>query len=451
MNQQETQQVIACDEKWVPSTERVKISSTNLRLETTVPQKEETFQVVIDVIKNFTCFKVFTISANVPEIFMQQFWYTIKKVQGTDSYEFLLANKKCRVDAEVFRKILDIYPRVEGEEFIELQNNDDTLTFLIDLGHKGEDYQEYRLAIPDVMLNDAIKQSESYHMIIKYSTSQIPPKKNRGKGSQGKKIVDDSHETVDVSKESEPEPVKKKTASRRVIKKKVIISSDDNIIPDLDVALELGKSISLAEAEEEEEVAKQVHATHARIVTESAKKNSVSGSSRSVVIQDTPSAPKSKPSISKPKLKGVQSLTPEEQETAELCKLLKKSTVIYATSSEGTCTKPGVPDEEKVSIEEKVILEWRSEQESEYSKEDLNEEEDIDWINSEEDVEKKDDIDDDKSIDLETTDDEETDDELLQGKEQANDEEDEAMLNDEVEVLHPDNGRNSRMQHNDQS
>ncbi|GJT22043.1 hypothetical protein Tco_0891980 [Tanacetum coccineum] len=133
-----------------------------------------------------------------------------------------------------------------------------------------EDYQEYGLAIPEVMLNDAIKQSESYRMFIKYSTGQIPPKKSRGKGSQGKKTVDDSQETVDVSEESEPElePVKKKTASRRVVKKKIIVFADDNIILGPDVALELGKSISLAEAEEEE-AEKQVHASHVRIVTES--------------------------------------------------------------------------------------------------------------------------------------------------------------------------------------
>ncbi|GJW35534.1 hypothetical protein Tco_0058454 [Tanacetum coccineum] len=47
--------------------------------------------------------------------------------------------------------------------------------------------------------------------------------------------------------------------------------------------------------------------------------------------------------------------------------------------------------------------------------------------------EKKDDADDDKSIDLEMTDDEETDDEVLQGKEQVNDNEDEEMTNVEVE------------------
>ncbi|GJU48375.1 ribonuclease H-like domain-containing protein [Tanacetum coccineum] len=44
----------------VPYAERVKINSSNIILETTVPQKEETFQVVIDIIKNSTCFKAFT-------------------------------------------------------------------------------------------------------------------------------------------------------------------------------------------------------------------------------------------------------------------------------------------------------------------------------------------------------------------------------------------------------
>ncbi|GJS92325.1 hypothetical protein Tco_0774961 [Tanacetum coccineum] len=108
MNPQETQQVIARDEKWVPSTKRVKISSTNVRLETTVQQKEETFQVIIDVIKNSTCFKAFTISAD-----------------------------KCIVDAEVCRMILDICLRVEGEKFTKVQDDDATLTFHIDLGYKG--------------------------------------------------------------------------------------------------------------------------------------------------------------------------------------------------------------------------------------------------------------------------------------------------------------------------
>nr|GFA10397.1 hypothetical protein [Tanacetum cinerariifolium] len=134
-------------------------------------------------------------------------------------------------------------------------------------------------------------------MFLKYSTGQIPPKKSRGKGSQEKKTADVSQETVDESKKSEPEPAKKRTARRRVVKKKVTIFADDNIILDPDVALDLGKSISITEAEEEE-TSRQVHATHARIVTESvhepAKKKASNRSTRSVVIQDTLSALKPK-------------------------------------------------------------------------------------------------------------------------------------------------------------
>nr|GEV13482.1 retrovirus-related Pol polyprotein from transposon TNT 1-94 [Tanacetum cinerariifolium] len=364
---------MARNEGWVPvAAERVKISPTNVRLETTVQQKEETFQVVIDLIKHSTCFKAFTISAYVSEILMQQFWYSIQKIEESESYEFLLANKRCVVDAEVFRKILDICPRIEGEEFTEVQNDEDTLTFLVDLGytgplHKytnmfvdymhqpwrtmaacinkclsgkttsndklrksgidilrgmfyrenvdypsliwediayqidhrqekksrreimpyhrftkddgivsrlkyvriGEEYQQYGLSIPEIMLNTDIIESESYQRFLLYSTGAIPPKKSRGKGSQGKKTIDTSEETVDVPEESDPEPlVRKKTSSRRIVKKKATISAVDNIVPEPDIALELGKSISLTEAEEET-ASKQVHAIHARIVTQS--------------------------------------------------------------------------------------------------------------------------------------------------------------------------------------
>ncbi|GJR95020.1 retrovirus-related pol polyprotein from transposon TNT 1-94 [Tanacetum coccineum] len=204
-----------------------------------------------------------------------------------------------------------------------------------------EDYQEYGLPIPDVMLTDAIKRSESYQMFIKYSTNQIPPKKSRGKES-----------------EPEPEPAKKKTSGKRRVKKKVTLSADDNIISDdPDAALELAKSISQTKAEEAE-AARKVHATHARIVTESvpesAKKKSGGRSSKSVVIQDTPSTLKSKPATSKTKLKGAPSLTPQEQEAADIMQALKESKKTSRRqpgtggSNEGTGSKPGVPDKSTV-------------------------------------------------------------------------------------------------------
>ncbi|GJS77611.1 hypothetical protein Tco_0727492 [Tanacetum coccineum] len=363
MNPQQTQQVVARDEKWVPSAEKVKISFTNIRLETTVPQKEETFQ---------------------------QFWYTIKRVQDTDSYEFILANKKCTVNAEVFRTILNICPRVKGEDFTDVLDDEIVLTFLIDLGYKGpqnrhtnmfidhmhqsenvdypeliwedlayhidhkkekrsrrEDYQEYGHHIPDVMLTDAIKHSESYQMFIKYLTNQIPPKKSRGKESK-----------------PEPEPAKKKTTSRRVVKKKVILSADDNIIfDDPDTALELANSIGQTKAEEAE-AARKVHATHARIVTEYvpefAKKKS--GGRTTNIIQALKESKKTS--------KRLPSTGGSNKETSTTQGVLDESIVVSATSSEGNGAKLGVLDEDKDITEEKVILEWGDEQDSEHSDDD---------------------------------------------------------------------------------
>ncbi|GJZ76982.1 hypothetical protein Tco_0641654 [Tanacetum coccineum] len=134
--------------------------------------------------------------------------------------------------------------------------------------------------------------------------------------------------------------------------------------------------------------------------------------------------------------------------------VLGESTVVPTTSSEGTGTKLEVPDEEKVTSEEKVILEWGSEQESEYSEEDQGDDEEVDWIDSDEDEEKKDDTDDDKSdnlemtdddksIDLEMTDDEETNDEFVHYVKQVNDDEDEEMTNDEVEESGNDDEENT--------
>nr|GFC31725.1 hypothetical protein [Tanacetum cinerariifolium] len=47
--------------------------------------------------------------------------------------------------------------------------------------------------------------------LCKYSTGLIPPKKSRGKGSQGKKTADTPEADVDVFEESESEPARKRT------------------------------------------------------------------------------------------------------------------------------------------------------------------------------------------------------------------------------------------------
>ncbi|GJZ68648.1 hypothetical protein Tco_0631888 [Tanacetum coccineum] len=274
---------------------------------------------------------------------MHQFWYTVKKVKDSNSYEFLSANKTCIVNAKVLRTILDICPRVED-------NVDYPVLIWEDIAYQIDHRKEKRS-------RQLVKTN------MNMDTHQIPPKKSRCKGSQGKKTVDTPVEEIKVSKESDPKLAKRKTSSKRRVKKKVTLSTKDNIISDdPDAVLELVKSISQTEAEEAE-AARKVHDTHARIVIESVfestKKKSSRRCAKSVVIQETPSTPKSKPATSKAKIKGFSSLTLEEQEVANIIQAFKE--IISATLSEGIGTKPRVPDEGKVITEDKVLLEWGDE------------------------------------------------------------------------------------------
>ncbi|GJX23585.1 hypothetical protein Tco_0228030 [Tanacetum coccineum] len=183
-----------------------------------------------------------------------------------------------------------------------------------------EDVQEYGRAIPDAMLTGAIKQSETYKAFINYSTCLVPQKKTR------------------VSDESDAAPAKRQTGRKIMSKKKVSISVDDNIIPEPYIALELAKSMSLVETAEEE-AARQVHATHERIIS---------------------------PDLSH-KLKGNQTLSAKEQLAADTMQALKankkssRSQPYVGGSSKGTGTKPGVPDEVQGSSIAKadVTLDWR--------------------------------------------------------------------------------------------
>ncbi|GJY31018.1 hypothetical protein Tco_0414513 [Tanacetum coccineum] len=276
-------------------------------------------------------------------------------------------------------------------------------------------------------------------MFIKYSTGLISPKESRGKGSQGKKIADTPQTAVDVSEESDSEPARKRTGSRRVIKKKVLIFEDNNIIPEPNIALELGKSMSLIEAVEEEE-ARKVYATHERIVTES-DPDSARRRPSGISFRDTSSVSKKmSPGLSQ-NLKGVQTLTPEEQLAANTMQALKanrktsRSQSLTGGSSKGTGVSLGFLMSQQSSLLPQV------KELSEYSEEDQGDDENIPWESTNEDEEKKDDddADNDKSIDLEKTDDEETDDEFVHSEEYVQDDDEET----DDELVHGDEKLNA--------
>nr|GEX36653.1 hypothetical protein [Tanacetum cinerariifolium] len=102
MNHIATQQA-ALDNALDPSEKRLKIERRNARIAFTKPQKEETYQDTLEALKLSPCYPAFQITVDVLEIYMHQFWNTIKKIRKTDGYNFKLDKKKCRVDTEEFR------------------------------------------------------------------------------------------------------------------------------------------------------------------------------------------------------------------------------------------------------------------------------------------------------------------------------------------------------------
>nr|GFB04542.1 hypothetical protein [Tanacetum cinerariifolium] len=69
-------QQVALDETLVPSTKRLRIGRSNFRLPSDIQSKESTLQVVYDVLRRCPFFQAFLVTADVPKLYMQEFWAT---------------------------------------------------------------------------------------------------------------------------------------------------------------------------------------------------------------------------------------------------------------------------------------------------------------------------------------------------------------------------------------
>nr|GEU90556.1 hypothetical protein [Tanacetum cinerariifolium] len=122
------EQQVALDEALVPSAQRLRIRRSNFRLPSDIQSKESTLQVVYDVLRRSPFFKAFLVTADVPEIYMHEFWATAYVHQH--SIRFKMDTKKNIVDLEAFRDMLHISPRVLGQSFAELPFEEEILKFL---------------------------------------------------------------------------------------------------------------------------------------------------------------------------------------------------------------------------------------------------------------------------------------------------------------------------------
>ncbi|GKB94323.1 hypothetical protein Tco_0980460 [Tanacetum coccineum] len=100
-------QQVALDNALVPLENRVEIGKCNLRIDPAKTKKEPTYQVILDALALTTCYPAFLITADVPEIYMHQ-------------------------------EIFQICPRLLNQEFDELLSDEEIVSFIKELGHKGD-------------------------------------------------------------------------------------------------------------------------------------------------------------------------------------------------------------------------------------------------------------------------------------------------------------------------
>ncbi|GJT11950.1 hypothetical protein Tco_0858992 [Tanacetum coccineum] len=158
---------IALDDALVAPADRLKIGKCNLRLSSDVTSKEATLQVVYDVLKLTPFYKAFQVTADAPEIYMQELWATA--YVHNRSVRFKMNNKKHIIGLEQFRDILQICPKVGNKKFVEPPLEKEILIFLASLGHSGDIRK-----ITDVNVNKLHQPWRSFAAIINKCLSGIP-------------------------------------------------------------------------------------------------------------------------------------------------------------------------------------------------------------------------------------------------------------------------------------
>ncbi|GJW77436.1 hypothetical protein Tco_0139118 [Tanacetum coccineum] len=132
--------------------------------------KNPIFQISVDILSNTNSSKHFTASANVPAIYLQQFWKTIIRticvinLGGANSYPFAqpcLTGKTSAVTNQTPSS-----GKIVGESSLQ-PNVDHQSLKCLKFVPKGESVEVFGMAIPDPLIIEAIQQSSYYPKYLK--------------------------------------------------------------------------------------------------------------------------------------------------------------------------------------------------------------------------------------------------------------------------------------------
>nr|GEU49164.1 hypothetical protein [Tanacetum cinerariifolium] len=206
-------QQVVLDEALVPYASRLRIRKSNFRLRSDITSKESTLQLVYDVLRLNPFYKVFLVTADVPEIYMQEFWATA--MVHHHSIHFKMDNKKRIVNLEYFIEMMHICPRVPDfvyqvehkdakksnemyyprftkviihyfmtkDPLIPRRNKvnlhyviDDHMFTTINLLSRHQNTQQFSVMLPIELTNEDIRNSEAYKEYYAVASGAAPPK-----------------------------------------------------------------------------------------------------------------------------------------------------------------------------------------------------------------------------------------------------------------------------------
>ncbi|GJX24356.1 hypothetical protein Tco_0228801 [Tanacetum coccineum] len=282
------------DEQIVPRSQWLTIGKSNLLFNAQKIQKNPIFQISVDILSNTNFYQAFTASANIPAIYLQQFWNTMKYNEKTGVYSCqVVCDKSCY--GKSFSRDPDIF-LTQSKPHSSLKNHKkNVISSLIHYGTgffprksqflpylkvsilgnlkfvpKGESVEVFGMAIPDPLITEAIQQSSYYPKYLEMvaENTKKTPQESASVQPATKRATPKKPTTTTPVKQSKPAPPPTKKPSKRKLPQKVrkgkptfqLVDEDDEAqqesIPqeeDDDPDLELAKKMSLEAHQEKGE------------------------------------------------------------------------------------------------------------------------------------------------------------------------------------------------------
>ncbi|GJT63839.1 integrase, catalytic region, zinc finger, CCHC-type containing protein [Tanacetum coccineum] len=116
----------------------IPIGKSNLLMDLQKMQKNPIFRILVDILQNTNFFRAFTASADVPSIYVQQFWNTLGKDTKTGVYSFQLDELWFNLNADLLHNALEITPKDSAHPFVPRPASDLIIDFVKGLDYLGD-------------------------------------------------------------------------------------------------------------------------------------------------------------------------------------------------------------------------------------------------------------------------------------------------------------------------